>query len=164
MELKKSEFISLSVDESLDISEADNLVLVIRYFTSNSVVERFINLFQLDEKTGNAIFNAVKDFLKKENLDSKVVAISTDGGGSMIGKEKGFASRMKNYKPGIIFTHCIAHKTALSIKDLVEIMPELSYLNSIHNSLISFLSDSSLELKNLKTLFLMKTIYDYSNQ
>ena len=60
------------------------------------------------------------------------ISICTDGAAAMVGRNKGFVSRVKERNPNVIFTHCFLHREALVSKTLpVDLAPLLNDVASM---------------------------------
>jgi hypothetical protein len=147
--IKTSKFVSILVDESMDVSKNDNLALVIKYIHNNKSREHFLKLFNLENKKGETIFNTIKGYLNSKQLLSKLISLSTDGGSNMSGGEIGLYGFFKALKPSLIFTHCVAHKTNLVLKDLTEKVPSILLINSFTHQVVNIFSKSSGRVKLL---------------
>ena len=61
----------------------------------------------------------MNDFFQSVDLTrNKVGSVCTDGAPSMLGKNSGFTSLVKNLNPEITSSHCILHRYALAAKTL----------------------------------------------
>ncbi len=150
--IKQSKYISVSLDESCDIAKNDNLYLCVKFLHNGRIIESFLKLFELKEKTGKYIFSIVKEFLLENNLLDKVASISTDGGGNMAGIENGVQGYFLNYNANIIWTHCIAHRVALGTKDLVDKVPEIAKFNILTHTLVEWIRGSNRRVDFFKNL------------
>ncbi|XP_035224241.1 zinc finger BED domain-containing protein 5-like [Stegodyphus dumicola] len=103
--IRISEKFALQLDESTDISGHAQLLA---------------NVCFVDEKTtGEEIFRVTSEYLEQGGLKWKnCTSVCTDGAAAMVGRTKGFVSRVKERNPDVIITHCFLHIEALVAKTL----------------------------------------------
>ncbi|MBN3284796.1 GTD2B protein, partial [Polyodon spathula] len=119
-ELQKSEFYSLCLDESTDVSNHARLAVIMRYAAGENMREELVKLLPLSGRTtGNDIFNAVRGAFLAENISlEKVVSVTTDGAPSMVGATSGFIQYLvQEAKHPVVQFHCLIHQEALSARD-----------------------------------------------
>uniref|UniRef100_A0A3Q4GBG0 HAT C-terminal dimerisation domain-containing protein n=1 Tax=Neolamprologus brichardi TaxID=32507 RepID=A0A3Q4GBG0_NEOBR len=106
-DLKKTEVMSIAVDESTD--RTDNAQLCIY---------ELLGLLPLEgHTTGEIMFVKISAFFKDNGLDMKSVCLLvTDGAPSMAGKVSGLAARWLAVAPQMRTLHCIVHQTVLCAK------------------------------------------------
>ena len=118
--LFESKFFSLQLDESTDIKGKCQLLTNVRFIGNDSIQEsiRFCRELQA-RSTGAEIFDATEKFFEEEMLQwMNCVSVCTDGAAAMIGKNKGFVSKVKQKNPDVQITHCFLHREALMAKIL----------------------------------------------
>lgn len=111
---------SVMADGAADISNKENLSLVLRYVdSSKNIREEFVG-FRLcgDETTGNAIrvliINLVRDLgLTMDNCRGQ----SYDGAGNMAGRYVGASTLIQHQFPKAIYVHCMNHRLNLCVAD-----------------------------------------------
>lgn len=115
-DLKTTKF-SLTIDDSTFGSECVVLAYV-RYIKNENVCEEMLFMKTLISCTGEALCDVVETFLREHEIScDNISSICTDGAPSMIGREKGFATRL--VKERNIFTmHCILHRENLAAKKI----------------------------------------------
>jgi len=105
---------STALDESTDITDNAQLSIFIRFYEaiSHSFLEELICLASLQSTTtGNDIFLAFCEAIENFGLDwGKLVAVTTDGAPSMVGRMNGFVALLRQ-QLNITFIdyHCIIH-------------------------------------------------------
>ena len=90
-DIRKSEFVTLALDESIDITRSAQLCIFIRYVFENSIMkEELLDLVSLPKTTtGQDISDALIEVLKKHHVPlDKISSIATDGTASMVGKKQ----------------------------------------------------------------------------
>ncbi|KAK7886953.1 hypothetical protein WMY93_026574 [Mugilogobius chulae] len=101
--LRQSPFYSLQLDESTDIVHEDYLFC--QSLPTNT--------------TGEAIFEALHNFIVQHNVDwKKCVGICTDGATAMTAKHKGLVTRVRKVAPSAASTHCCIHREQLAVKKM----------------------------------------------
>ena len=143
----------ISFDCSQDRTSFEQLIITVKYITNDfKVEEKYLKLITLEAKDSQSIFNKIQSFLKKENLLTKLVAISTDGEPKIASKKKGVVGKFIDVLPFLIHTHCICHQLILGIKDLFKkknnvfinsCAQDLQTLNSLIYKLASYFTSSS---------------------
>ena len=119
-EVKQTRMFSVMADGAADISNKENLSLVLRYVdSSKNIREEFVG-YRLcgDETTGNAIrvliINLVRDLgLTMDNCRGQ----SYDGAGNMAGRYVGASTLIQHQFPKAIYVHCMNHRLNLCVAD-----------------------------------------------
>ncbi|GFU94795.1 general transcription factor II-I repeat domain-containing protein 2A [Trichonephila clavipes] len=113
-------FISLFLDESIDITKSARLAVFARYCVGNIIKEEeLIAITSLLTTTeGTDICTAVRNSLAEKEIDlKKIVSVTTDGTPNMVGKKNGFISLFKtDLGHSILEFHCIIYQQALCAK------------------------------------------------
>ena len=99
--------------------------------------------------TGAEIYNTTAKFLEEEMLQWKnCVNVCTNGAASMIGKSKGFVSKVKQTNLDVQITRCFLHLETLMAKTLPD---ELKVLDTAVK-LVNFIEISSLKSRLFEIL------------
>ncbi|XP_053568057.1 SCAN domain-containing protein 3-like [Bombina bombina] len=111
---------ALQLDESTDISGHAQLLANVRFLDGDAIRENFLFCKALPEKTtGEEIFRVTSDYLEQGGLKwENCTSVCTDRAAAMVGRTKGFVSRVKEKQPDVIVTHCFLHREALVAKTL----------------------------------------------
>ncbi|GFV56644.1 SCAN domain-containing protein 3 [Trichonephila clavipes] len=118
-DINSAPFISLCLDESIDITKSARLAVFARYCVGNIIKEELIAITSLLIITkGTDICTAVRNSLAEKEIDLKrIVSVTTDGVPNMVGKKNGFISLFKtDVGHSILECHCIIHQQALCAK------------------------------------------------
>lgn len=108
---------SLTVDESTFANQSVLLAFV-RYIKDSRLREELLFMKTLINTTGEQVYNAVTDFLKTNDISmDNIISICTDGAPSMIGKRKGFVSRLIQDR-NVFTIHCVLHRENLVAKNI----------------------------------------------
>ncbi|XP_050414121.1 zinc finger protein 862 isoform X2 [Patella vulgata] len=153
--LSRSDYYSILLDESTDVSVDQNLIVYVRYIFCNNVRTDFLGIRKLsDGATADKILKEITDLLFENELDvKKMCGIATDGAAVMVGSRSGLTTRFKEIVPGLLSTHCIAHRLALcssgAYKYFSNSPKNLSRLEKIQEILASVNADSGTRLKQI---------------
>lgn len=118
--IRISKKFALQPDESTDISGHAQLLANVRFLDGDAIRENFLFCKALPEKTtGEEFFRVTSEYLEKGGLKwENCTSVCTDGAAAMVGRTKGFVSRVKERNPDVIVTHCFLHREALIAKTL----------------------------------------------
>ena len=106
-------FFAISADEVRDISNQEQLSVVIRFVDADKHIrEEFVCFLNVtDGTTGENISQKLLDFVHKSGLDaSKMRSQCYDGASNMSGKTKGVGARIQNEYPKALPFWCTAHQ------------------------------------------------------
>ena len=110
---------SLQLDEYTDTSKNVRLLANVRFVDADTIRENFLFCKTLVKTTKEEIFCITTEYLENGNLQwENFISICTDGAATMVGRNKGFVSRVKERNQNLIFTHCFLHREALVFKTL----------------------------------------------
>ncbi|CAL9692042.1 unnamed protein product [Knipowitschia caucasica] len=126
--IRISKTFALQLDESTDISGHAQLLANARFVDGDVIIENFLFCKSLPEKTtGEEIFRVTSEYLEQGGLKwENCISVCTDGAAAMLGRTKGFVSRVKERNPAVIVTHCFLHREALVAKTLpADLVPVL---------------------------------------
>lgn len=158
-------FYSLAVDESTDICSTAQFMIFYRAVTADfEIFEELLGISALQGRTtGAELLSNLLLQLDKAGLDlNKLAGITTDGAPSMIGKNIGMVSLLKNKlearKREIFQFHCIIHQQNLCGKDLgmdhvmKVVVTAVNFIKNRglnHRQFKAFLSDIEAEYQDL---------------
>ncbi|XP_053388096.1 zinc finger protein 862-like [Mercenaria mercenaria] len=159
--VKLSKHYSLMFDESTDISVHQNIIMYIRVLETNvlGVVEPctyFLGVDSLHRANAESIYMKVLDMLNKKGIElSNLCSVSTDGASVMVGSKTGVVTRLKADVPGVIATHCIAHRLALSCCSGADCIPYMVKVQEVLNSVYKYFH---LSRKNMAMLEMLQKV------
>ena len=120
---------SVISNDTTDISNFSQNVVVFRYLNNNAVVERFWSfcaLRQADAITlANKIDERISQVLLLDSDKSKLIAHCYDGAAVMSGQNGGVQTLIKRIYPNAQFVHCSAHQFNLIIQQAVSTISEM---------------------------------------
>ena len=124
-DVKKAKFFSILADETQDVSNQEQMALVIRFVDekTDKVREEFIKFVRCDKGlSGEALSKLILDTIDSLGLSmTKCRGQGYDGAGSMVGCKKGTAARISNLYPKVIFIHCFSHRLNLSVMKIINV-------------------------------------------
>ena len=94
--------LALQFDESTNINGHAQLFAKVR-FVDEDVIKKYFFLLQkiAQNTTAEEIFCVVFDYIEWKNC----INVCTDGAAAMVGRYKGFVSRIREKQPDIVVTH-----------------------------------------------------------
>jgi len=106
----------------------------VRYSVKFQVFERFLGFVNVSTRQdASHIVSAIFYFFEKHKVDMnavKIIARSYDGASVMLGHLNGVQSKIKDFYPCAIYTHCMAHRLNFIVVDTCKnIKVSLQYLN-----------------------------------
>ena len=123
-EMRDSKYFSIMSDEAADISNKENLSVVIRFLDSTKTVrEEFVGFYLCEDGTTGAaikdlIIGAVADLgLSMDDCRGQCY----DGAGNMSGRLNGASSLIRAEHDKAIYVHCMNHRLNLCVADTCQL-------------------------------------------
>ena len=119
-EIEQADFVAVIADDTTDVSNHLQNVVVFRYIVSGKVVERFWSFCDLPQ--GNAenistnVISCLNSILPGVHDKQKLVAQCYDGASVMSGQHRGVQSIVKEAYPNDHYAHCYAHQLNLVLQ------------------------------------------------
>ncbi|CAG2192260.1 Fibrinogen C domain-containing protein 1-A,Fibrinogen C domain-containing protein 1,Fibrinogen C domain-containing protein 1-B,Angiopoietin-1,Fibrinogen-like protein A,Angiopoietin-4 [Mytilus edulis] len=150
---------SIMIDESTDISVDQNLLIYIRFL--NQSLGKFepksclLGVRKLrDGATADKITQEIFESLNDFNINiSNMCGIATDGAAVMVGRHSGVVTRIKETVPGLLSSHCIAHRLALASGAAADSVQYLVKFQEIISSIYKYFSKSPKNMSRLDKIF-----------
>ena len=123
-DVKSARFYSILADEAQDISNQEQMALVIRFVDKEKKIrEEFIGFIRCDKGvSGEALSKLIFAELNRLGISMQNCrAQGYDGAGAMAGSKKGVAARISKLYPWIIFVHCSSHVLNLSVMRIITV-------------------------------------------
>lgn len=148
----QSPYYGIILDECTDISVIKELALSIVYLdldrgTSATHFLKLIVLTKAVQATGEAVANAVSDYLQKEAPVPQ--AMTCDGTSVMLGEHRGAIAYLKVKSPQAIVTHCAVHHLSLASCDAAASTRQFMCFENLLLSCYSFFSRSTVRSAEL---------------
>ena len=121
--IKKSDFFSIMVEESFDVSNQEQVIFCVRWVDEDlHSHEDFIGLYEMEKTDATTMVNVIKDIFLKVGLDkAKLRGQCYDGCSTMMGKKKGVATLIKRDGQALaLSTHYYAHSLNLACGDWIK--------------------------------------------
>ena len=117
----QSNFYTIMIDETTDASNAEQVVIVIRWVSDDlSVHEEFIGLYHTSSIQAQSLVSIIKDSLLRLNLKLELCRGQCyDGASVMSGARSGVATIISSEEPRAVFTHCYGHSLNLAVGDTI---------------------------------------------
>ena len=117
-EIKNAEFLSVMIDDTTDIFDKSQMVIVFRYEIAGRPVERFWGFFNPESLTAEALSSIL---LKELDLvigrtENKLIAQTYDGAAALRGINNGVQAKVKAIYPTAHFVYCYAHQLNLILE------------------------------------------------
>ena len=110
--ISKSDFLAIMTDETMNMQDKSQMVIVLCYEINGKVVERFWGYFNPPNLTAAALSSILLDQLKLLIGDhsDKLVAQTYDGAANLSGSRNGDQTRIKDHYPYAHLMYCYVHK------------------------------------------------------
>nr|XP_034572200.1 zinc finger MYM-type protein 1-like [Setaria viridis]XP_034572201.1 zinc finger MYM-type protein 1-like [Setaria viridis] len=123
--IKSAKYFSVILDCTPDASHQEQMSLIIRYVDSSSsdvrVEESFIGFLDVNDTTGQGIFDVLENELKLLGLDiDDVRGQGYDNGSNMKGKHKGVKKKLLDVNPRAFYSACGCHSLNLTLCDMAK--------------------------------------------
>ncbi|CAB4042939.1 zinc finger MYM-type 1-like [Paramuricea clavata] len=116
--VKEAKFYAIIADETLDMSQTEQLSLLVRFVWNGEVEERLLAMMSMNETIAEALFEAVTQKLQQHGIDvAHLRGQCYDGANNVAGVHTGLQARIKEVSPSALLTHCYAHILNLVIVD-----------------------------------------------
>ncbi|KAF0706626.1 zinc finger MYM-type protein 1-like, partial [Aphis craccivora] len=133
---------AMFVNTTTDVSNIEQLSLVIRFINENEEVEeRLIALESVADARGIGMFNVVCNICQKYDIDweNQLCAQSYDGASSMQGQYSGVRAYIQEKNPRAIYVWCFSHILNLVVVDTCDTSKTMRNFFGDLQSLIAFL-------------------------
>lgn len=120
VQLKKSDFFAIQLDESTDITNYAQLMVYVRYISETRINEDYLFCEPLPTRaTAAEIFQKLNNFFIENELDwKKCVGFCSDGARAMVGKYGGVTAKVRAVTENCVLSHCSIHREALAAKGM----------------------------------------------
>lgn len=150
--LKSTEFFSLLIDGSTDVSVKEQEIVHIKYLENGMPVTLFLGLIEVENGTAEGILEGLGSFFSQlgvANWKTKLVGLGKDGASVNVGSQSGLGAILKRDIPYLIQIHCIAHKLELAVLDACKQVNYVEKFQNIVKRLLKYYSKSGKRLHEL---------------
>ncbi|XP_077294844.1 zinc finger MYM-type protein 1-like [Arctopsyche grandis] len=111
-QIQKAKYIAVMTDDTSDISEHVQQVIVFRYELQGKVYERFWGLFILKSQDAEGLAECILEQLKSvlDDENERLIAQTYDGAATIIGETGGVHTIIKKSYKNAHFIHCYTHQ------------------------------------------------------
>ena len=115
-EVKHARFYSIIADEVTDVSNKEELSLVIRYLHKEQTKEVFVDVIEVERITGQVLGETILNWLRSHNISPEDMRGQCyDGSSNMAGARAGVKSVVQRDAPKAMYVHCAAHRLNLCV-------------------------------------------------
>ena len=120
--LQKSPFITIMIDETTDITNQEQVTVVMRRVAEDfEVYEEFLGLYSVSSIDAATLLSVIKDIMLRLNLPlNKLRGQCYDGCSTMSGIRSGLAKRVQDEESRAVYTHCYSHSLNLAASDTIK--------------------------------------------
>eukprot|EP01022_Parablepharisma_sp_SALTPOND_P008144 TRINITY_DN13527_c0_g1_i1.p3 TRINITY_DN13527_c0_g1~~TRINITY_DN13527_c0_g1_i1.p3 ORF type:complete len:378 (-),score=25.15 TRINITY_DN13527_c0_g1_i1:941-2074(-) len=157
--IKRSTSFGLMVDESVDMTQEEHVVLYAKYYDIDKELFKtaFLKLLKIPNAKSLTLHKVIKSYLREAGLNiGKMASICTDGAANMASVKDGLIGLFHLENPGIVFTHCVAHRVSLAMKDAIKKIPYIILYSDLVRNIHAYFARSALRTEKLKEIFASK--------
>ncbi|XP_070562438.1 zinc finger protein 862-like [Ptychodera flava] len=163
--VQKSDFFSIMLDETTDVSVEEQLTLNCRFLDeSGQLSVKFLKIIQpLNSKSNDepnhlptvslnaeTIARHVTSYFAEYGLNfDNLVGIGTDGAAVMTGKHNGVVKRLQQVATSAIGIHCCAHRLQLASTQAASSVPFVKKFTTIVRQLYDYFNNSAVRMAGL---------------
>ena len=138
-EIREAREFSMLADEASDISNKEQLSLVLRFVDKFSLIrEEFLGFLHCLSTSGEALAKLISDHIKELDLDiANCRGQGYDGAGNMSGEYSGCAARIRLCNELALYCHCQCHSLSLCVCSACK-MPAILNMMAVVRSIFHF--------------------------
>lgn len=150
--VQKARYFTIMVDECVDSSNKEQLVICFRYVDDElEVHEDFVGFYHIPNVTADIIVAAIKDTLLRFNLNiARCRGQCYDGASNMSGSRNGVKTQILQLEGKALYTHCYGHVLSLAVSDTIKGIASLRSCMDTTHELIQCSSKRANLFKEIK--------------
>ena len=143
-EIKQTKYWGLVVDSTPDISHADQLSIIFRYYWKGHIYERFFCFLQIKSHTGKSLSTDILELLKENEIEiENCRAQSYDNASNMSGKYSGLQACIKKENTLAVYVPCVGHSLNLVGEcSMNEALHAINFFGLLQNLYVFFSSST----------------------
>ena len=144
---------SIIIDESTDISVAQILAVVVRYYDNvqQRVIDSLLDAVEVEDGTAQGLYKVVQTLLAQRNIPIKnIIGFASDNCSTMMGTKSGFQKLLQQDVPSVFILGCICHSLALCASYASKFLP--SWLEVLVKSISLYFSHSCKRQQTFKMI------------
>jgi hypothetical protein len=151
---QESPALGLMIDESMDVSKSENMVLYLRFLFMGIFVTRFWRIIKCRDVTAAGLTATIRTAFEEDNIDTRrLFSLGTDGASVMTGCNGGVAVLLRLLCCAFLLAcHCIAHRQALSAAAAAEGNATMDFAEGIMHPLLNYHTRSALRSDHLEEI------------
>lgn len=144
-EIRESQFVAIEADETTDVSNKCQMVLVFRYELGGHVYERFWGFINPTDRTAEGLSQSLLKQINPILSDTphKLICQGFDGASVMSGRTGGVQAKLKEHYPNAHFIHCYGHQLNLTMQKACSYNPQVKLFFCNLSAIPTFFSNSS---------------------
>uniref|UniRef100_A0A3Q2Z865 TTF-type domain-containing protein n=1 Tax=Hippocampus comes TaxID=109280 RepID=A0A3Q2Z865_HIPCM len=115
-QLQQTQFVGLQVHEITHVSCNSQMAIVLRYVVNNTLIERFLELIEVTDKTAFGLSDAIQQVLEPLHLAEKLIVQTYDGAAMLSDGEGSVQTLMSLKYPNAVFVHCYSHQLNVTLQ------------------------------------------------
>jgi hypothetical protein len=150
--------IGIMLDEFTSISNKSTLIVYVRcvFPETDNAIAFPLDLIELSDLGASCITEETLKSLHEHGFDSdylskNFVGVGSDGASTVVGKQSGVLTRLKELYPQLILWHCMSHRVELAVADSTKVMNAVNHMMSFMDKLYSLYSQSPTAQRGLET-------------
>ena len=139
-EIRKTSFVSVQADETTDVSNMSQFVIILRYVVGDKVQERLYGFEVTTDRSSSGLNELIKRCLENYEVRDKLISQTYDGAATMSGRLNGVQAKIKEMYPNAHFVHCYAHQLNLIMQSACARISELRLFFANLSAFVTFFS------------------------